>query len=234
MRGLFLVFLASASHAFPLATTLETNRFDRLFHDARQYANSREVLLSAQYIIKAQDSESFHEIVQMGTCAIPLFAEKVLNNPEESPLDSFFYYNLWRHLTKTEWSLQENPWADDSIEMSWKGGKQLAETRIRFLLSEMRLAEKERRPEDAKRAKTAIVAQGVFAIEPLFDALNDRAEDIVAVLSEFSWIREECSSATCDELLSWWQENKERFSLPEKSKGFRVEPHLEKWNRLGK
>lgn len=239
--SLFMILLSVSACAMPAASPADTNRFERLYEEGCRFANSESVRFSADFFFKVRDSDAFRELSKMGTKAIPLLAGRILRNDNQSEasairsnLDGLFEFHLWCEITRLSHVVQDNPWADDSLATSWKGGRELAEQRIRFLLSEMRIAEKERREIDFSRAQTAIVSQGVFAVEPLFDVLEYGAEDVVAVLSEFSWIREECPSATRDELLAWWQENKERFSLPEKQHGFRVEPHFEKWERLGK
>ena len=237
----FAVCSSAASWAMPVPSPAETNRFNRLFVEGRTFAESGEVRFAGNAFTKVTDSTAFQDICKMGTLAIPLLAEKLIAEGKDkaqnaaTPLTiTLFCMHLWTETTRTSRFSNENPWAGDPIEIIWKGGKQLAQTRVQFLLSEMRRARQDGRNEDFTRAKTALVGQGIFSVEPLFDALESGDKDVVPVLTEFSWIKDECPDADSEQLIAWWSENKERFSLPERENGFEVNPRLEKWKRLGK
>lgn len=152
-------------------------------------------------------SEHFQAIVKMGLEALPLVAEKCIQ-------DTNFQWIgwAWTALTGMQNDPAVNPWAKDSIKTWWEGGAELAKARSSLLLDEMKKARKEGRKEDAENAQKGVRALGIFSLETLFAELETGNDDVIPIINDV--LQGELQVTEKERVRDWWSKNRRRYVLP--------------------
>lgn len=152
-------------------------------------------------------SEHFQAIVKMGPEALPLVAEKCIQ-------DTNFHWIgwAWTELTRMQNDPAVNPWAKDSIRTWWEGGAELAKARSSLLLDEMKKARKEGREDDAEKARRGLRALGIFSLETLFAELERGNDDVIPIINGV--LSGEMQATEKEMVLDWWSKNRRRYIVP--------------------
>ena len=165
-----------------------------------------EVQMSSSVSSRLQ-SPDFQAIVSMGPEALPLVAEKCIQ-------DTNFHWIAWAWTTITRMQNDPavNPWAKDSIRTWWEGGAELAKQRSLLLCEEMNTARKEGRSNDADVARRSIRALGIFSLETLFAELEKGNVDALPIIHEI--LSRDLQETGSVRVRDWWIKNKKRYALP--------------------
>ena len=235
-----VIVLPTIAVAFPEPTEKQSNKFEILYNECERVELLPETRLSGDSMIVFR-LPAYRELDKFGLEVLELIYRKCKLKNANNRLENRVLMQLWASNThKYGVKVPPNIWSGESIETVWEGGWELFRERVNFLLSEMRMAEKDGRPEDCSRAQDAIAGLGIFAFPFVFSELEKGHDDAIGVLRRVSWrskIWEKSNVPSvfdCQTLLDWWAANKKAYELPRQSPDFKGSADLWMWKRTGK
>ena len=235
-----LWLMALGANAFPSPTECQEKKFEMLYSECERVELLPETRLSGDSMIVFR-LPAYRELDKFGLEVLELIYRKCKQKNANNMLEKRVLMQLWASNThKYGVKVPPDIWSGESIETVWEGGWELFRERVNFLLSEMRMAEKDGRPEDCSRAQDAIAGLGIFAFPFVFSELEKGHDDAIGVLRRVSWrskIWEKSNVPSAFDrqtLLDWWAANKKAYELPRQSPDIKGSADLWKWKRTGK
>lgn len=251
MKSLIIIAvggLCLSALAFPKASEAEAAEFRRLYRECLEDNCTKKTLLrgrgGASYPSEAYNKlrgfgPEICELLYQESCKGEV-ARAVRADNKYSPMavgleNERILGNLWCMHTlqfSSKYTDVDFLWTGEPISFQWEGGDLIASERASFLVQEMRIAKRENRRIDARRAAGNLQIMGVFAFPTLFGELINGHDDVVEILVAEEWICHDVPVFNKAGLLEWWAKNSKRYELPRQSANFKGSAQLGKWRRI--
>lgn len=160
----------------------------------------------------------FQEIVALGPKVVPYLVEKIEKNPGDFHLEHAIYRIIKKDFEKNDWpqnKLGDSITAAKMYVQWWKEGRFKTGGRFAELYSKWKTLKLEKKDKEAKETYRQIVNLGIPVLPYLVENVETEPEFIPAISKLTD--RQLPATATGAGCKQWWQNNKQKWELPNTS-----------------
>lgn len=221
--------------SIPEVSPEESRELDILFEELVDY---RKQFIMSSSSVFCWKHPSFQKMANRGPRILSYLSTRAEFRRTGPELGSFWtckaavFDELWRHGMEYPFEGICVPWEFDSPMDTWRGGREVANIRTAFILSEWRLARQNGHAADERLAVQTLRCLGISAYEILFRDLSAGFDDVLDVFAFINQRDHRWENIDKAWLLHWWRENEEVYRLPAMDPNYPVSQlNLDEWKR---
>lgn len=160
----------------------------------------------------------FQAIVEIGVPALPYIMKKIEKNPGDFHLECAVWRITMKRFEKSDWpdgKLGDSITAAKMYVQWWKEGRHKTGEKFSELYSKWKTLKSEKKDKEAKETYRQIVNLGIPVLPYLVENVETEPEFIPAVVKLTG--RSLLATATGPECKQWWENNKQKWKLPNTS-----------------